>query len=519
MTRSLGDHLSLDGRVTGQTRLACTRIDLPFILIASVRTVGRDIVADTRSAGFDRTCEHPTKGRCNRLTLVSRYAPRRATGPHPSEKQRFVCIDISHPRANGLIEEHRLDCDATASIRQEEKLARHAKRIFPESIQARVALARFEPLHLPEFPYVSEEDLWPSPLEFDAQVGMFVGLEVKLCFGRERSACGRGEKPYARRFAREELARHSQMQEKTRATLESRNDVFPCPIEAEDRLSLEGSAQLLRWGEKEIAIGRRLDALDTPSNQDRCDLATRRLYLGQFGHGCGIFSARHRASYAAPSSLDRAAVESPSRRMGNRFGSVQVMLPHRPFGEPSPPKPPPKGRRRNTQPMDLAWLEERALRYASRWEASAAGVATLLERKIFERCERTGESSDAVREMIPELVAKLVDRGYVDDRRFAIGVLEGQRRRGASTVRIRARLAGKGIAESLLDELLAEEHPEIEVRSAWKLARRQRLGPYCVDPAERPALRDRHLGVFSRQGFEYETALEIVDADGPPDSI
>ena len=113
--------------------------------------------------------------------------------------------------------------------------------------------------------------------------------------------------------------------------------------------------------------------------------------------------------------------------------------------------------------MDFAWLEERALRYASRWEASAAGVATLLERKIFERCERTGESSDLALEMIPALVTKLIDRGYVDDRRFAAGALERQRRRGVSTTRIRARLISKGIAESLLDELLAEEDPEMEI--------------------------------------------------------
>ena len=46
--------------------------------------------------------------------------------------------------------------------------------------------------------------------------------------------------------------------------------------------------------------------------------------------------------------------------------------------------------------MDLAWLEERALRYAARWEASAAGVATLLERKILE-----GLDSPA-RQMTPE---------------------------------------------------------------------------------------------------------------------
>ncbi len=191
------------------------------------------------------------------------------------------------------------------------------------------------------------------------------------------------------------------------------------------------------------------------------------------------------------------------------------MLPHRSSGDASRER---RGRRK-TQPMDLAWLEERALRYAARWEASAAGVATLLERKVRERCERTDESPDPILELIPALVAKLIERGYVDDRRFAAGALERARRRGASTARIRARLAAKGISESLIDELLAEEDPTIEIRSAWKLARRRRLGPCCDDPAERRAARDRHLGVFSRQGFEHEIALQIVDADGPPESI
>ena len=168
--------------------------------------------------------------------------------------------------------------------------------------------------------------------------------------------------------------------------------------------------------------------------------------------------------------------------------------------------------------MDLAWLEERALRYVARWEASAAGVARLLERKIMERCERTDETPDLVLEMIPGLVAQLIERGYVDDHRFAAGTLERQRRRGGSTAQIRARLAAKGISKSLLDEILAQEDPQTEIRAAWKLARRRRLGPYCNDPAERRRSRDRHLGVLCRQGFEHETALRIVDAMGPPES-
>jgi regulatory protein len=195
------------------------------------------------------------------------------------------------------------------------------------------------------------------------------------------------------------------------------------------------------------------------------------------------------------------------------------MLPHQPSGEPSPPNPPRKRGQRKTPPLDFAWLEERALQYAARWEASAAGVAQLLERKILERCERTGESPDVALEMIPALVARLIERGYVDDRRFATGALERARRQGASTARIRARLSSKGISQSLIEELLSAEAPEIEIESAWKLARRRRLGPYCEDPAERRASRDRHLGVLSRQGFEHEIALQIVDGDGPPESL
>jgi len=77
----------------------------------------------------------------------------------------------------------------------------------------------------------------------------------------------------------------------------------------------------------------------------------------------------------------------------------------------------------------------------------------------------------------------------------------------------------KGISESLLDELFAKEDPEIEIHAAWKLARRRRLGPYCGDPTERRQARDRHLGVLCRQGFDLETALRIVDADGAPESL
>lgn len=174
-------------------------------------------------------------------------------------------------------------------------------------------------------------------------------------------------------------------------------------------------------------------------------------------------------------------------------------------------------RRSDAAPLDRAWLEERALRYVARWESSALGVEELLERKVRERCRRTGEPIDPGLEPIPSVVAKLVARGWVDDRRFAAGTLTRLRRQGGSRRRIRATLRAKGVAAELIDELLADEPPDAELEAAWRLARRKRLGPFCREPSERDARRDRHLGVLGRSGFDLDVARAVVDAEEPPE--
>ena len=203
------------------------------------------------------------------------------------------------------------------------------------------------------------------------------------------------------------------------------------------------------------------------------------------------------------------------------------MLSHRPANDADPSKPRRKAssakKARDGKPMDAEWLEGRALSYISQWEASEAGVAALLERKISERCERTEESPDHVREQIPALIARLVERNYVNDERFAEAALLRQRKRGGSSARIRAKLLAKGISESLLDELFDREGPDIETRAAWAFAKRRMLGPYARNSREghesikREQLRDKHLSAFGREGFEFELAERIVDADSIPE--
>ena len=138
--------------------------------------------------------------------------------------------------------------------------------------------------------------------------------------------------------------------------------------------------------------------------------------------------------------------------------------------------------------MNDRWLERKANDYAARWEATERGVAKLLERKIFQRCDRTDEASEAALALIPEVVKKLVERKYIDDRRAANQLLERLERQGRSRTQIRARLLAKGVPESMAAELTRDEGLEAgqrELRAAWKTARKRRLGPHSPDPERR----------------------------------
>jgi len=207
------------------------------------------------------------------------------------------------------------------------------------------------------------------------------------------------------------------------------------------------------------------------------------------------------------------------------------------------------GRRRgrDTAPLDVDWLEAEAIRHLARWESTRRGVREILERRLAARCERTGESPDAALGEIPDLVDRLVMRGYVDDRRFAEQLVDRARREGRSHRQISAKLEAKGVDADVVEAVLRDReerrraermragsdgqrahdahvaHAETdrdadedeELEAAWKTARKRRLGPFCSDPIKRAENRQRHLAALARQGFSREIAYHVIDADGP----
>ncbi len=224
---------------------------------------------------------------------------------------------------------------------------------------------------------------------------------------------------------------------------------------------------------------------------------------------------------------------------------------HRPRSETGDQRGRPGRRsRRDAAPLDADWLESEAIRHLARWESTRRGVREILERRLEARCERTGERPDAARCEIPSVIERLIDRGYVDDRRFAEQLVDRARRQGRSHRQIQAKLAAKGVEADVVDAVLREREQrrradpiqnesqqlaapharaeidlgldidldldlDEELEAAWKTARKRRLGPFCSDPSKRSEHRQRHLAALARQGFSREIAHRVIDADPP----
>ena len=192
------------------------------------------------------------------------------------------------------------------------------------------------------------------------------------------------------------------------------------------------------------------------------------------------------------------------------------MEPHRSTPGSSPRRPA-RGRRGDDEPLDAAWLERRAVEYVARWESTRRGVAEILERKVRQRCDRTGEDAEEILALVPGIVERLAERDYVNDHRFATQSFERLRRQGRSRAQIRLHLGRKGVPDSITLELTRDDDPDAELEAAWRVARRRRLGPHCPDPERRVAQRERHLAALARQGFSREIAHRVIDAEHVPE--
>lgn len=160
--------------------------------------------------------------------------------------------------------------------------------------------------------------------------------------------------------------------------------------------------------------------------------------------------------------------------------------------------------RRAPKPLDSRRLEELGLAYVARFATSAAKVRSYLRRKLRER-GWAGEAEPPVE----ALVARFVENGYVDDTAYARSRTGSLLRRGFGQRRIGQALNAAGIAEEVRAEV--RPGPAEQRRAALALAQKRRLGPFGMQPLDRPA-REKQIAALLRAGHPLDSARALVDA-------
>lgn len=158
-------------------------------------------------------------------------------------------------------------------------------------------------------------------------------------------------------------------------------------------------------------------------------------------------------------------------------------------------------------------LYQRALEYALLRPHSQKEMRDYLKKKTLNKAvrvknQKTGEYQTKQKEgfdasLVEPVLARLVERGYVDDERFAKLWIENRSiRKGISQKKLRLELQSKGISQDIIDTCLSEgarderkELKKVIAKKAKKYPDEQKLIQYLL-----------------RQGFNYSDVLEALSA-------
>lgn len=159
------------------------------------------------------------------------------------------------------------------------------------------------------------------------------------------------------------------------------------------------------------------------------------------------------------------------------------------------------------RPLDARRLGELALRYVSRYATTRAKLRHYLVRKLRERgWAGEGEAK------LDDLVTRLTDLGYIDDRAVAMSKASAHQARGLGKRRLAQSLRAAGIS----DEDSADAFDQAEaaaIEAVVRFAKRRRLGPFAMAKAQLPRDREKAIGALIRGGHSIDLARLIIGLD------
>lgn len=173
--------------------------------------------------------------------------------------------------------------------------------------------------------------------------------------------------------------------------------------------------------------------------------------------------------------------------------------------------------RRKAKPVTAERLHKGALFYLERYASSSANLRKVLMRRVERSAREYGTDRDEGLRLVDDLVERFQHAGLLDDKAYAESRVASLLRRGTSIKAIRMKLAAKGVQASLIDDVLQavrdDNDIDTDLMAAVAYVRRRRIGPYRVKARE--DYRDRDMAALARQGFSFDLARKVLDADDP----
>src|SRR5271166_2359759 len=275
MTAATCDDNPFDDGAAHYARLTFTSIDPVLQLEESFAPFGINVVADRRSAQFDRLVQHFLDGRMEFAQLSTRERCSATARPDCGAEERLVRVDVSHAAQQPLVQQRTLDRGFKTAEKRKEALALRVQRLVTGSGESRGGL-RFHSDYRQssESPRVDETQL-ASRGQLQNRVSMFCHRSFWRCDQQASShaemhdplpAHRRGPAPVSGR------------------PLEVEDDVFADPPHALDAGTLQHRRESFRRRLQRLRFLAQPDRFDNVAGNTLVETASNGFDFGEFGH-------------------------------------------------------------------------------------------------------------------------------------------------------------------------------------------------------------------------------------------
>lgn len=167
------------------------------------------------------------------------------------------------------------------------------------------------------------------------------------------------------------------------------------------------------------------------------------------------------------------------------------------------------------KPLTKERLERAAFSYLERYSTSVENLRRVLKRRIDKSARLHGTDPAEGEAWSEALIKRLLGSGILDDSVYTMARATSLHRRGVSARGIAMKMSAKGVDADVIDaalEELSETMPgDPDVLAAINYAKRRRIGVFRRE--NREEYRQRDLASLGRQGFSYDIAKKVVDAE------